>query len=117
MSRANRAFEVSEEFGAVFGTPGDQRLFARELSAFDSPLPAALRARYIGFEPVSAPVFWIFRSRKALVQRCGSSRISIVDKGWFAPSETFSANPERACLNLELSCTIGPWRARPLWRR
>jgi hypothetical protein len=59
MPRANRAFEVSEEFGLTSGTPGDQRLFARKLSAFDWPLRAALRARYIEFEPVSAAVFWI----------------------------------------------------------
>jgi hypothetical protein len=56
MSRANNAFEVSEEFGPAFGTPGDQRLFTRKLSAFDPPLRAALRAQYIGFEPVSAAV-------------------------------------------------------------
>jgi hypothetical protein len=58
MSYPKRAFEVSDEFGPVLGTPGDQRLFPRKLSAFDSPLRAAVRARYIGFEPVSAVVFW-----------------------------------------------------------
>ena len=64
MSRANRAFDVSQEIGSAAGTPGDQRLSARKLSAFDSPLRAALHAWDIGFEPVSAAVFWIFRIRE-----------------------------------------------------
>src|SRR5215831_3199707 len=68
MPCAKRAFEMSGEFGPAFGTPGDQRLFARKLPAFDSPLRAALCARYIGFEPVSAAVIWIFRLRKPLTQ-------------------------------------------------
>jgi hypothetical protein len=52
MSRANNAFEVSEECGPAFGTPGDPRLFTRKLSAFDPQRRAALRAQYIGFDAV-----------------------------------------------------------------
>jgi hypothetical protein len=42
-ARANNSLEVSKEFGPAFGTPGDQRLFAGKLSAFDPPVRAALR--------------------------------------------------------------------------
>src|SRR5215813_13686543 len=74
MPCAKRAFEMPGEFRPAFGTPGDQRLFARKLPAFDSPLRAALRARYIGFEPVSAAAIWIFRLRKPRISAAQSDR-------------------------------------------
>jgi hypothetical protein len=48
MSRANNAFDVSEEFGPAFGTPGDQRLFTRKLSAFDLSFPKIISAHSDG---------------------------------------------------------------------
>src|SRR5262249_1636640 len=61
MRRANRAFEMSEEFG-----PLAEHLVTRDFSRKGAylPLRAAVNARYIEFEPVSAEVFRIFRFRK-----------------------------------------------------
>src|SRR5262249_32271676 len=68
------ARSMSEEFGPAFGTPGDQRLFARKLPAFDLPLRAVLSARYIECEPASAAVIWIFRLRKPRTSAAQSDR-------------------------------------------
>src|SRR6266446_5546784 len=61
MSCAKRAFKASEAFGR-----SSEHLVTRDFSREScQPLTRhcelALRARNIGFEPVSAAVFWIFR--------------------------------------------------------